>query len=97
MDFEWDETKRQKVLAERGIDLLAMTTLLDGRPAFTYPSGRGDEERNVTVAERGGKLFAVVWTVREKRIRIVTARRARDGEERKYRQLFGGRDRADAR
>ncbi len=90
MEFEWDEEKRQKVLTERGIDIMAMSSLLDGRPAYSYPSLRGDEERIVTVAERNGKLFAVVWTEREGRIRIITARRARHGEERAYRQTQHG-------
>ena len=34
MEFEWDEEKRLRVLAERGIDLRAMTALFDGRIAY---------------------------------------------------------------
>lgn len=57
MEFEWDEVKRQTVLADRGIDLLAMAALLDGRPSYSYPSRRGDEARTVTIAEQNGKLL----------------------------------------
>jgi uncharacterized protein len=90
MEFEWDEEKRQRVLANRGVDLLDMTALLDGRPAYSYSSHRGDEERMVTVAEFNGKLFAVVWVERDGQTRIITARRARNGEERAYRQIQHG-------
>jgi len=90
MRFEWDEAKRQTVLAKRGIDMVAMASLLDGRPAYNYLSYRDLEKRMVTVAERNGKLFALVWMEREDKIRIITARRARNGEERAYRQLHDG-------
>jgi uncharacterized DUF497 family protein len=90
MDFEWDETKRLKVLAARGVDFVAMVSLFDGRPTLTSASDGYDELRNVTIAERHGKLFAVVWTMRGEKIRIITARRARHEEERHYRQLFYG-------
>ena len=92
MDFEWDEAKRLKVLAERGVDFIAMTALFDGRPTYTYPSIRGGEERTVTVCERNGKMFAVIWMDRSNAVRIITARRARHGEEREYRKILHGGD-----
>jgi len=90
MEFEWDEAKRQKVLIERGLDFLELTALFDGRQAYSYISQRGDEQRIVTVAELKGKLCAVVWVEREERVRIITGRRARHGEERAYRQSHDG-------
>jgi uncharacterized protein len=36
-----------------------------------------------------GKFFAVVWTWRDDAVRIITARRARDDEEKRYRALYG--------
>ncbi|WP_422303029.1 hypothetical protein [Candidatus Binatus sp.] len=36
-----------------------------------------------------GKFFAVVWTERADAIRLISFRRARDAEERKYIALFG--------
>lgn len=89
MEFEWDEAKRLKVLADREVDFLDMTTLFDGRPAFTYPSPRGDENRQITIAEFESKLFAVIWVERDGTARIISARRAWHAEERKYRALHG--------
>jgi uncharacterized DUF497 family protein len=89
MRFEWDEDKRQATLARRGIDFIGMAALFDGRPVVTFPSPRLGEERWVTVGWVEGKAFAVVWTLRGGNVRIISARRARDGEERAYRELHG--------
>lgn len=94
MDFEWDEDKRAANLREHGLDLMDATRLFDGRPVYTYPSRRRGEERFVTVGfvtvePSVRKGFAVVWTERAPAIRIISFRRARDAEERKYRAIFG--------
>ncbi len=90
MDFEWSEAKRLWVLNERGIDfLLVADALFDGRPVLTVPSPRDGEERYLSLVPIEGKLFAAIWTWREDTVRIVTARRARDGEEKRYRAAYG--------
>lgn len=89
MIFEGDEAKRRAVLRERGLDFLDAALLFDGRLLLTAPSPRGQEERWISVGEVEGRLIAVVWTWREQAIRIVTARRARNEEKRRYRALFG--------
>ena len=89
MDFEWDEKKRAINLRVHGLDLMDATRLFDGRPVYSYPSPRLGEERFVTVGLLIGKFFAVVWTERTKAIRLISFRRARDAEERKYIALFG--------
>ena len=89
MDFEWDEAKRQRVLDARGLDFLDAPLLFDGRPILTAPTSRPDEERWLSIGEIAGRLLAVVWTWRDSRIRIVTMRRSRDEEKRRYRALFG--------
>ena len=89
MDFEWDEKKRATNLRVHGLDLMDATRLFDGRPVYSYPSTRHGEERFVTVGLLVGKFFSVVWTERAKAIRLISFRRARDAEERKYIALFG--------
>ena len=89
MDFEWDKKKRAINLADHGLDLIEATKLFDGRPVFTYPSPRHGEERFVTVGLLTNRFFAVVWTERVEAIRLISFRRARDAEERKYRTIFG--------
>ncbi len=90
MKFSWDETKREWVLAQRGIDFLLLAfSLFDGRPLLTVPTFRNDEERFLSIGPLEGKFFAVIWTWRDGTIRIITARRARDVEEERYRALYG--------
>ena len=89
MDFEWDEKKRAMNLRVHGLDFIDATRLFDGRPVYSYPSPRQGEERFVTVGLLADQFFAVVWTERTKAIRLISFRRARDAEERKYIALFG--------
>ncbi|MBF0556750.1 MAG: BrnT family toxin [Nitrospirae bacterium] len=86
--FEWSEQKRLTVLKARNLDFLKARYLFDGRRLHTVPSPRGEEERWVSVGEIDGQFVAVVWTRRDDAIRIITMRRARDEEERKYRALY---------
>ena len=89
MNFEWDEKKRATNLRDHGVDLMDATALFDGRPVYTYPSLRRGEESFVTVGSLAGTFFAVVWTERTAAVRLISFRRARDAEERKYLALFG--------
>ena len=89
MQFEWDEVKRQRTLEERGLDFRDARHLFDGRPLYSYPSRRGDEDRIVSVGTLERRCFAVVWMQRLGARRIISMRRARDGEEKRYRALFG--------
>ncbi|MGH7072166.1 MAG: BrnT family toxin [Acetobacteraceae bacterium] len=85
-----DEVKREKVLHERGIDFRDLAaSLFDGRPVVSVPSSHEREERFITIGLVSERMFAVVWTWREEAVRFITARRARDGEERAYRALHG--------
>jgi uncharacterized protein len=89
MEFEWSEAKRLAVVSARQLDFLDGRTLFDGRPFCIAASPRGEEARWVGVGELNGRLIAVVWTLRGETIRIITMRRARDAEERRYRSLYG--------
>jgi uncharacterized DUF497 family protein len=40
--FEWDETKRLKTLAERGLDFRDARLLFDGRPCLTATARQQD-------------------------------------------------------
>ncbi|MEQ1528423.1 MAG: BrnT family toxin [Methylococcales bacterium] len=88
MDFEWDENKREANLAKHGLDLAAGVWLFDGRPVYSYPSPRNDEHRVVTVGYLNEIAVAVIWTTRENIIRLISMRRARDVEKRKYQTLY---------
>ena len=88
--FEWDEEKRQRCIRERNLDFVDAVLVFDGRPAVTAPSTYPFEERLVSTAIMDdGKFYTVVWMWRGETRRIISFRRARHGEEGKYRQIFG--------
>jgi uncharacterized protein len=87
--FEWDEAKRRANLDRRDLDFEDADLVFDGRPVTTAASVRNNEDRFVSTAEIGGKLYTVVWMWRGANQRIISFRRASRGEERAYRQIFG--------
>ena len=87
--FEWSAIKRLAILQERGLDFIDGHLLFDGRPLCTAPSRRGAEMWWLSIGELNGRICAIVWTERGDAIRIITMRRARHGEEARYRALFG--------
>ena len=89
MEFEWSEAKRPAVLNARGLDFIRGRLLFDGRPLYTMPSPRSGEPGWVSVGVLNERLVALVWTKRDHTIRIITMRRARSAEERRYRALYG--------
>jgi uncharacterized protein len=88
MEFEWSEAKCLAVLDARRLDFLDGCRLFDGRPICTAPSPRGGEDRWISIGELEGEMIAVVWTRRGAAIRIITMRKARDEEKRRYRTLY---------
>jgi uncharacterized protein len=89
LEFEWSEAKRLKVLGGRGLDFVDARNIFDGRPVISTPSPRQDEERWLNIAELNGRLVVVVWCRRGEAIRIISMRRTRDAEARRYRELYG--------
>jgi uncharacterized protein len=87
--LEWDEAKRLANLDRRGLDFEDAYLVFDGRPVTTAESLRNNEDRFVSTAEIGGKLYPVVSMWRDANQRIISFRRASRGEERAYRQIFG--------
>lgn len=89
LDFVWDEDKHRANLAKHRIDFVDMQALFDGRPDYTSESPRFGETRFATTGELDGQFYTVIWTWRGDVVRLISARRARDGEERAYRAAHG--------
>jgi uncharacterized DUF497 family protein len=89
MEFEWDENKRAANLAKHWLDLVDGQALFDGRPAYVYQSSRHEERRFVTVGLLAGEFVALIWTERGAAARLISLPRARNGEKRAYRAVFG--------
>ena len=83
LGFEWDENKRQAVLRERRIDFRDAVRIFDG-PVLETLARHPVETRWIAVGIVDGREITVVYTVRDGRRRIITARRARTHERREY-------------
>jgi uncharacterized protein len=84
MTFEWDAKKAQEVWDKHGIKFTDACVVFTVKRTETRTS-HISEPRWITVGEVDGRLMAVVYTMREDVIRLITARRVRKNEERKYR------------
>lgn len=87
MEFEWDENKRQRNLAKHGSDLLRVTTVFE-RKHLNQELAYADELRWKAIGLIDGREIAVIYTRRNGRVRLISARRAREHERRTYRQLY---------
>jgi len=85
VDLEWDEAKRQAVLAERGVDLADAEVVLLDDHALTFDQDHGSEVRHVTIGMGpSGRLLTVVWTRRGDQRRVITAWKSNARERRRY-------------
>ena len=88
--FEWDERKQQQNIERHGFDFEDAARIFEG-PILTVRSDRGNEQRYVALGNLDGIEIAVVYTVRSKACRIISARRARQNERKAYYKVFGGK------
>ncbi len=85
MDFEWDEHKRQINIEKHKIDFVDAVRIY-GDFAVTTQDTRDDwgEARFVSIGLLFGIEIVVVFTPRDKKRRIISARRARMAERKIY-------------
>lgn len=84
MDFEFDPEKSAKNMAKHGIDFVEVQELWRDVTALEVPARSETEPRSALIATYSGKLWTAIFTYREKKIRIISGRRARNGEKRTY-------------
>ena len=84
--FEWDEDKRRANLRKHGVEFADAVTAFEDDNAMTMRDEDSEgEERFVTLATDAlGRLLVVVYTWREERIRLISARKATRRERKQY-------------
>jgi uncharacterized protein len=85
MRFEWDEAKREANLRKHRIDFVTVEKVLTGE-TVSYLDERFDygETRFVTLGLLDGNVVAVVHTITEEVIRVISVRKAMKNEEESY-------------
>jgi uncharacterized DUF497 family protein len=89
MDFEWDEAKAAHNLTKHGVSFAyASRVFLDPyRLEEEDPADPAGEIRHRVIGLVEDRVLLVVYTYREDRIRIISARRATRHERRKYHEV----------
>jgi uncharacterized protein len=89
MEFDWDPAKNKITEKARGINFENATRIF-ASDRIEWSSDKNGEKRWLTVGSLNDRLVAVIYTVRDGRIRIISARRARKNEERAYNHRYSG-------
>ncbi len=89
MRIEFDDTKRDKTLAERGLDFARSGEVFAGTH-FTGQDTRQEyaEDRFITVGLLDERLVVLVWTPRGEVRRIISMRKTNDREKAFYAQYL---------
>ena len=82
MEIEFDSAKRDKTLAERGLDFAHAGEVFAGMHLTAQDSRQNyTEDRFITVGHLDGRLVVLVWTPRDEVRRIISMRKANDREK----------------
>ena len=86
MRFEWDPLKAQANLEKHGVDFADAAVAPEDELAVTVPDPcADDEERFVTLcADPLARVLVVVYTWRDERMRLISARQATRRERQQY-------------
>ncbi len=90
MKFEWDETKRLANLKKHGIDFADVPAMFEG-DVFTIQDERFDygETRYITFGLLKFRVIVVAHTDENNVLRIISARKATQNEEKRYFEEIG--------
>ncbi len=84
MEFEFDPNKSESNKEKHGLDFEGVQSLWLDPYRLEVQAKSDDEPRFALIAGLNKKLWTVFYTVREKRIRLISVRRSRKGEKDLY-------------
>lgn len=84
-EVEWDPRKAAANLKKHGVDFADAATILHDEQAITVREDEEDEERYATVGmDALGNVLVVVYTWRNDKPRLISARKATPQERKQY-------------
>ncbi len=86
MEFEFDPEKSLSNLHKHGVDFTQIQALWRDPKRIIVPARSTTEPRLAIIGEFEGRIWTCIFTLREERVRIVSARRSRDEERKGYYQ-----------
>ncbi|WP_245580297.1 BrnT family toxin [Niveispirillum irakense] len=90
VNITFDPTKRDRTLAERGLDFADAAQVFAGL-TFTMKDDRFDyrEERFISAGMLADRMVVIVWTPTEDGRRIISMRKANEREQQRFRAALG--------
>ena len=90
MEFEWDEEKRASNIIKHGFDFIDVWQLFDREYIQEIARvGEGGEERLLATGFVLSFPATVIYTMRDDAMRIISLRKARTNEQRRYQAIYG--------
>ncbi len=86
MKFEYHERKSITNESKHGINFVEAQEIWSDRCRVVIKATTRGEERQLTIGKIADRLWTAVWTRRGRNIRLISVRRARDDERRKYKE-----------
>jgi hypothetical protein len=90
LEFDWDEDKRRKNIQKHRIDFVEACKIFLNDTVDIEDTSSSGERRFISIGQTQGLILAVVFTYRNDRIRIISARKASKNEKRIYYQSYPG-------
>jgi uncharacterized DUF497 family protein len=87
-EFEWDEKKAQANRKKHAIDFKDAAAIFRG-PAVVTAQDQTAEDRWTAIRQASGRELVVVFTQRERRCRLISARCATRQEQERYYEIVG--------
>lgn len=85
IEFKWDERKRSTNIRKHGIDFVDCVKMFDGSTVTVEDSRENyGERRFVTLGLVKGRVVSVAHTETDRKIRIISARKATRREQESY-------------
>ena len=85
MESEWDSAKARANLRKHGVRFADAVTALEDARAISVRDEGQDEERWISIGTDSlGRILVVVYTWRDERVRLISARPATRREARQY-------------
>jgi len=85
--FEFDPAKSRSNRDKHGLDFAEAQRLWEG-PIITFPVPHAEESRELVVGLIDGKFWSAIITHRHETIRIISVRRSRESESRRWQDHY---------
>jgi len=84
MAFEYDFKKSNENFKKHGINFEETQELWNDPNCIVIPAKTSDEKQYFLIGNFNDKIWSAIFTIRNKKIRIISVRRARKNEEEIY-------------